>query len=158
MTLHHDIHDLWKRGQFGLQPVEVNQEGTGLTVVFHWLPDGRAWCSSQSMLTSPDLPKVSRPQATNPIQCWFMQTTRSGTRLTFTTENPSTHPLPSFRLLAMRWNISRLLLLSGMMTARIRDIYPVYDPTTSSEWTEDEDEDISDYAGVDNESDGHESD
>ena len=38
----------------------------------------------------------------------------SGDVFVFRTENPKTHPLPSFELLDMQWHLNRICLMSGV--------------------------------------------
>lgn len=66
----------------------------------------------------------------------------SGDIITITTEDPETHPLPSFELLQMQWVLNRLVAISGAADVTDEeldddgdasdDMYPLLEETLSS--------------------------
>lgn len=111
-------HDLWTRGIFALRPVEVSHDCTAIRVEFYWQPrptHGRF--DSVDLLEQPgsskglnhvDNSSLSRPDSNGNLT--FIQ---SGDVFTLMTDDPTTHPLPSFELLDMQWHLNRIVSMTG---------------------------------------------
>jgi hypothetical protein len=114
LCLNSFAHDLWTMGMFALRPVELRPDHTAITVEFHWQQR-----PSHGRFDSVDL--SARPGSSlnlsnvNGNRLFDENGTmiHSGMRFTFTTENPVTHPLPSFELLSMQWHLNRIVSMSG---------------------------------------------
>ncbi|RAH55195.1 hypothetical protein BO85DRAFT_461366 [Aspergillus piperis CBS 112811] len=63
----------------------------------------------------------------------------SGDILTFKTNDPNSHPLPSMELLDMQWVLDRVLALSGATYATDEELYPDFSSNEGSFWNSEED-------------------
>lgn len=66
-------------------------------------------------LLTPVSPRRSHPTPAERhlYNCYQNKEVRSGDVITLVTENPETHPLPSFELLEMQWILHRVAAISG---------------------------------------------
>ncbi|KAL2849267.1 hypothetical protein BJX68DRAFT_267119 [Aspergillus pseudodeflectus] len=107
------IHGLWGNGRFALKPISLSTDSKTLTVEFYWLHE----CPYEYRFlgTSPSSPASvdSTRRGTRHLDCQARRIVESGDRLTFTTEDPDTLPLPSMEILELQWILNRLVSLSG---------------------------------------------
>ncbi|XRM39714.1 hypothetical protein ABZX51_003059 [Aspergillus tubingensis] len=120
MCMSNLAHKLWETARFALNPLSISEDKKVLKVKFFWMPINKF---SESM-SSRDIPspfpdgRVSSIMVEGQLNAklFNIQTEkalRSGDILTFTTDDPVDHPLPSFELLTMQWALHRVLALSG---------------------------------------------
>lgn len=107
------MHDDWTHGVFALRPLSYTD--TKLTMEFNYLPDVNHRHFDQ-------VPLTQRPKDTRETFTPYGMTCPSGSTPTFlshgdivemTTDNPSTHPLPSYELLDMHWRLNKIVALSA---------------------------------------------
>ncbi|RAK90295.1 hypothetical protein BO79DRAFT_227213 [Aspergillus costaricaensis CBS 115574] len=126
-------HKLWKTARFALETA----------VQFYWLPV----YNYRSRIPATEVPRrMSRKLsgttvdgketmlfniATNKKLC-------SGDILTFKTNDPNSHPLPSMELLDMQWVLNRVLALSGATYATDEELYPDFSSNEGSFWDSEE--------------------
>ena len=108
------VHDLWGKARLALEPVEVAEDGTSLTVRFWWLP-GNKLVTNMPLCDPPCLPASLKGSPLN-AKLWNCDTDQpiySGQLVTLTTRDPVAMPLPSFELLNMQWMLNRIAALCG---------------------------------------------
>jgi hypothetical protein len=112
-----------------------------LDVKFHWLPQ-RGYSPAIDLTTSPASSKVSDSSAgTKLFHFPTEQKFHSGQKISLTTDDPVTRPLPSFELLEMQWVLHRLVAMSG--AAEIYDDFDNDDDNAMAlrdEWLQQEDD------------------
>lgn len=136
-------HKLWKKARFALKPLSLSEDRRSLQVQFYWLPV----YNYRSRIPATEVPRrMSRKLsgtavdgketmlfniATNKKLC-------SGEILTFKTNDPNSHPLPSMELLDMQWVLNRVLALSGATYATDEELYPDFSSNEGSFWDNEE--------------------
>jgi hypothetical protein len=118
ICLRSDLRSAWANGLFALRPVSVSDDKTEIEIEFHWQPRAGHATSDLVDVTKEPVPSKNVSSVENlvvvvsergnsflPIQ--------SGHRFKITTDNPLDHPLPSFDLLDMQWNFTRMLSMSA---------------------------------------------
>ncbi|PYH67557.1 HNH endonuclease signature motif containing protein [Aspergillus vadensis CBS 113365] len=136
-------HKLWKKARFALKPLSLSEDRRSLQVQFYWLPV----YNYRSRIPATEVPRrMSRKLsgttvdgketmlfniATNKKLC-------SGDILTFKTNDPNSHPLPSMELLDMQWVLNRVLALSGATYATDEELYPDFSSNEGSFWDSEE--------------------
>ncbi|GLA04645.1 hypothetical protein AnigIFM60653_004704 [Aspergillus niger] len=124
-------HKLWKKARFALKPLSLSEDRRSLEVQFYWLPV----CKYRSRVSATEVPsrfprKLSGTDVYGQETILFSIATDkklcSGDILTFTTNDPNGHPLPSMELLDMQWALNRVLALSGATYATDKELYDNY--------------------------------
>ncbi|OJJ72154.1 hypothetical protein ASPBRDRAFT_55379 [Aspergillus brasiliensis CBS 101740] len=121
-------HELWEKAVFALKPLSLSEDKRHLEVQFYWLPMNK-YRRTMSVTAVPEpFPRnLSSTNDTYKTVLWNMDTdTRvcSGDILTFKTDDPVGHPLPSMELLNMQWILHRVLALSGAANATEKELFP----------------------------------
>jgi hypothetical protein len=119
ICLRNDLRTAWANGLFALRPVFVSNDKTEIEVEFHWQPRARHATSdlidvTQEPLPSKDVSSVEGLVVVLPSRGNSFLPIQSGHRFKITTHNPVDHPLPSFDLLDMQWNFTRMLSMSAV--------------------------------------------
>ncbi|GKZ19500.1 hypothetical protein AbraCBS73388_004306 [Aspergillus brasiliensis] len=119
---------LWKKARFALKPLCLSEDRKSLQVQFYWLPvyQYRARVSATEIPSR--FPKHLSGTAVHGQETvlFSIATDRkvcSGDILTFTTNDPDGHPLPSMELLDLQWVLNRVLALSGATYATDKELY-----------------------------------
>lgn len=121
ICLDHATHDSWIRGSFALRPVAVSEDNKQLTVQFYW--QSKPLHSSFDKVEVLQAPDSSKGLIHGDGDMLYIHPdgnaeneyhVSSGDVFVFRTENPKTHPLPSFELLDMQWHLNRICLMSGV--------------------------------------------
>jgi hypothetical protein len=105
-------HGYWTKAYFALKLIHLSDDKKRLDVEFHWLRQHNH--SEIDILTVPQTSEglESGPKAkllrfpTDRIIC-------SGKKISLTTDDPVTRPLPHFALLEMQWILHRVAAMSG---------------------------------------------
>ncbi|KAJ6097378.1 hypothetical protein N7499_001752 [Penicillium canescens] len=118
ICLRSDLRSAWANGLFALRPVSVSDDESEIEIEFHWQPRAGHAASDLVDVTKEPVPSKNvssvedlvvvvseRGSSFLPIQ--------SGHRFKITTDNPLDHPLPSFDLLDMQWNFTRMVSMSA---------------------------------------------
>lgn len=114
-------HCMWNRGLFALRPIAQSEDNKELTIQFYWQPKPphvrydevdilQAPASSRGLDSRDELSLHKLLYNDEEVTA---QQIKSGDVFVLKTENPATHPLPSFDLLDMHWHLNRILNLSG---------------------------------------------
>ncbi|KAJ5775281.1 uncharacterized protein N7511_000292 [Penicillium nucicola] len=121
ICLRNDLRTAWVDGLFALRPVSVSDDKTEMEIEFHWQPRvGHATSDMVDVTKEPPpskdissvenllvvVPDQENKNSFHPIQ--------SGHRFKIKTHNPVDHPLPSFDLLDMQWNFTRIVSMSAV--------------------------------------------
>ncbi|PYH36864.1 uncharacterized protein BO87DRAFT_405094 [Aspergillus neoniger CBS 115656] len=120
MCMSNLAHKLWETARFALNPLSISEDEKVLKVKFFWMPINKF----SDAMSSRDVPSPFPDGCVSSImvegqlnaKLFNIQTEkalRSGDILTFKTDDPVDHPLPSFKLLSMQWALHRVLALSG---------------------------------------------
>lgn len=114
-------HCMWNRGLFALRPIAQSEDNKELTIQFHWQPKPPHMRFDEVDILQ--VPASSRDldgreglvlhRLLSNDEGVLEQQIKSGDVFVLKTENPATHPLPSFDLLDMHWHLNRILNLSG---------------------------------------------
>jgi hypothetical protein len=108
-----DAHGYWTKAYFALKPIQLSDDKQRLDVEFHWLPQYN-YSPHIDILTSPLSPERSDNRSN--IGLLHMTTHEifySGMKISLTTDDPVTRPLPHFALLEMQWILHRVTAMSG---------------------------------------------
>ena len=114
-------HDSWIRGSFALRPVAVSEDEKQLTAQFYW--QSKPLHSRFDQVEVLQAPPSSKGLIHGDGDMLYIHPegktedgyeVNSGDIFVFKTENPKTHPLPSFELLDMQWHMNRICLMSGV--------------------------------------------
>ncbi|GKZ38121.1 hypothetical protein AbraIFM66950_010091 [Aspergillus brasiliensis] len=120
--------ELWGKAVFALRPLSLSEDKRHLEVQFYWLPMNKyRRTMSVTAVPEPFPCNLSSTNDTYKTVLWNMATdTRvcSGDILTFKTDDPVGHPLPSMELLDMQWILHRVLALSGAANATNKELLP----------------------------------
>ncbi|KAE8159808.1 hypothetical protein BDV40DRAFT_290665 [Aspergillus tamarii] len=121
-------HKLWEKARFALKPLSLREDQKVLTVQFYWLPRN----SYSRKMPAIDIPgpfpsnlSSSKVGGRHSAKLFNISTDTkicSGDILTFETNDPINHPLPSMELLNMQWVLHRVLALSGAADANDEDL------------------------------------
>ncbi|KAL4956718.1 hypothetical protein BDW69DRAFT_70192 [Aspergillus filifer] len=118
MCLWASAHRMWGTAAFALKPLAVSDDKTEMTAVFYWLPKSlyARYAVLDDAPTVPD--KIKCVQDENLVMVDSLERLDgrrivSGDEMTFKTESPESHPLPSFEILEMQWFLTRAAALSG---------------------------------------------
>lgn len=100
---------------FALKPLELSCDRKSLNVQFFWLRRYKRvkWGVFPSVKPSFPGGLDGLPEDIRLWNCESMTPIRSGDVITLHTEDPDSHPLPSFALLEMQWVLHRTAALSG---------------------------------------------
>ena len=107
-----DAHVYWTKAYFALKPMELSEDKKRLDVEFHWLPKYNHTVTPERDILTP--PKS--PEGRADILLFDFsnkQEIRSGQKISLTTHDPETHPLPHPALLEMQWILHRLTAMSA---------------------------------------------
>ncbi|RDW81428.1 HNH endonuclease signature motif containing protein [Aspergillus mulundensis] len=134
------VKTLWDKARFGLKPIGPKEDGHALEVEFHWLP---MQMDRRIFVRIGEVPPKARPST---IKAKFRnietdEDIESGDRLLLRTPDPQRWPLPSMKLLSMRWTLDRLCALAGAAKEYDDDDQDHDDPMVEhvgSLWEEDE--------------------
>ncbi|KAJ9312472.1 hypothetical protein DTO271D3_7333 [Paecilomyces variotii] len=142
ICINSQAHELWNRGFFALKPISLSDDKKTLVLEFHWQPrPNHSQFDTVDILKCPGssegLDSVEDNDLTTRIgngnKRRFIKT---GDRFELRTDNPFTHPLPSWDLLDMQWRLTRVVSMSGAAD--------VYDDDDDN----DDDNSIDDAAGI----------
>ncbi|GLA61713.1 hypothetical protein AtubIFM55763_011054 [Aspergillus tubingensis] len=131
MCMSNLAHKLWETARFALNPLSISEDQKVMKVKFYWMPINKFSDNMPSRIVPTPFPdgRVSsivvkgRPNA----KLFNINTDialRSGDVLTFKTDDPVGHPLPSMELLSMQWALHRVLALSGAADATDEELDP----------------------------------
>ena len=146
-----EAHAYWTKSYFALQPIELSDDKKRLDVKFHWMP--RRKCSQVDLLTPPL--SFEGLEGGSHIGLFNLPSRReiySGDRISITTDDPKTRPLPDYGLLEMQWILHRVSAMSG--AAEIYDdfdddamvICNEWDPYGEAEWDSYKEDEWDSYA------------
>lgn len=130
MCLVNMAHKLWEKARFALKPLSLSEDQRALTVQFFWLPHYSYYAQMPSVKApSPFPPSLSTSIVDGqPAAMLVRLDTKSeicsGDNVTFKTDDPIGHPLPSMELLNMQWILHRVLALSGAADATDEELDP----------------------------------
>ncbi|GAB1206335.1 hypothetical protein APSETT445_005020 [Aspergillus pseudonomiae] len=123
-------HMLWEKARFALKPLSISENQRALTVQFFWLPTNLYFHEIPALEAPSPFPRDLSSSTVNgehSAKLYNIATDRklcSGDIITFETDNPVSHPLPSMELLEMQWVLHRVLALSGAADATDEDLDP----------------------------------
>jgi hypothetical protein len=109
-----NAHLFWGKAYFALQPIELSEDPTRLTVRFFWL-QFHDKSSEVTFIQRPTLPN-DLGEGPNSAKLWNDDTEnkiRSGDEFYITTDDPVERPLPSYALIEMQWFLHRVAAISG---------------------------------------------
>ncbi|PGH31964.1 hypothetical protein GX50_05229 [[Emmonsia] crescens] len=116
MCLRDDLHTRWTKGHFALRPVSLSEDKSKLVVELYWQP--KPSHTFRDMVNIVETPASSKDL--EGYQGRFLidvegspVSVKSGYSFTLTTNDPETHPLPSFSLLEMQWHLTRIVAMCG---------------------------------------------
>lgn len=121
-------HGFWAQGLFALKPLKVSEDRKEISVVFYWQPHnphGRfdAISPTQRPVSSAGAQGVDNNDLNRTAPDGRRVPIQSGDVFTFRTEDPISHPLPSFALLDMAWHLGRVVSMSAAATLFDQDQY-----------------------------------
>ncbi|KAJ6049682.1 uncharacterized protein N7446_006990, partial [Penicillium canescens] len=121
ITLSVQVHQWWDRAMIAFRPVWMNEDKAEMDVTFHWLP-----LCDQTQKRSEKVPISAHPYPSQ-RQGWTKgpsdrlrlfdvvteQVIRSGFIFRITTSSAEKRPLPSWELMSLKWNLSRIAAMQG---------------------------------------------
>ncbi|KAJ6072876.1 hypothetical protein N7467_010961 [Penicillium canescens] len=130
ITLSVQVHQWWDRAMIAFRPVWMNEDKTVMELAFHWLP-----LCDQTHKRSEKVPISAHPYPTQ-RQGWFegpsdrhrlwelgtKQLVCSGFIFSITTTSAEKRPLPSWELMSLKWNLSRIAAMQGAAEEEDSDI------------------------------------
>ncbi|KAB8276194.1 hypothetical protein BDV30DRAFT_236028 [Aspergillus minisclerotigenes] len=128
MCMANVAHKLWEKGRFALKPLSLSEDQKVLTVQFYWLPTNSGSKKMPAIETPAPFPGNLSSSTVNgqpSAKLYNIATDAklcSGHIITFKTDDPVGHPLPSMELLNMQWVLHRVLALSGAADATDEDL------------------------------------
>ena len=136
ITLTSTVHKLWESSRFALKSLDLSPDMKTLRVQFFWLPVNSFVKDSQYVAMT-DYPSWTNHHDASPLNCKLFNCLTekkicSGDTITIRTEDPVTHPLPSWDLLDMQWVLHKVVALSGAAEASEEDLYS--DDESSSDY------------------------
>lgn len=115
ITMAPDVHRMWSRGLFALKPISLSDDRKELLLQFFWQKsyDGIAKQTHLDLM----LPPVSQDVGQGLGDAYVLDRKigedifrfMTGDKFVITTNDPETHPLPSFDLLEMQWYVNRVV-------------------------------------------------
>jgi hypothetical protein len=122
ITLSVQVHQWWDHAMIAFRPVWMNGDKTVMELAFHWLP-----LCDRTQKRIDAVPIYAHPYP-NQRQGWIKgpsdghrlfdvgseQLIRSGFIFKITTTDPENLPLPSWELMNMKWNLSRIAAMQGV--------------------------------------------
>ncbi|KAG2017031.1 hypothetical protein GB937_005935 [Aspergillus fischeri] len=131
MCMSNLAHKLWKTARFALKPLSISDDQMVLEVKFYWMPINKFSHNMSSKTVPSPFPddhlssiKVDGKHNAKLFNIDEDKALLSGDVLTFKTDDPVGHPLPSVELLNMQWALHRVLALSGAADATDEDLDP----------------------------------
>jgi hypothetical protein len=106
-----DAHAYWTKAYFALKPIQLSNDKKRLDMEFHWTPQYN-YSSEIDVLISP----LSSGDSRSNIGLFDITTDQrfhSGKKISLTTDDPVTRPLPHLALLEMQWILHRITAMSG---------------------------------------------
>ncbi|KAB8251112.1 hypothetical protein BDV35DRAFT_388501 [Aspergillus flavus] len=135
--------NLWGKARFALKPLSISEDQKVLKVQFYWLPRHSYSREMPAIRTPSPFPgnlSSSTVNGQHSAKLFNIATDTklcSGDIITFETNDPVGHPLPSMELLNMQWVLHRVLALSGVANATDEDLEPEsYQEDTESDTEE----------------------
>ncbi|KAF3893061.1 HNHc domain-containing protein [Trichophyton interdigitale] len=116
LCLSPNMHRWHSKGLLGLQPVEISEDKSRLTLRFYWLPQHQ-FSRNVDLSARPDIPCDLNGLEMD-FKAWNAITERkirSGDEIILTTSDPQNLPLPDWDLLELQWTLQRLAALSGVV-------------------------------------------
>ncbi|KAH8434159.1 uncharacterized protein LDX57_011797 [Aspergillus melleus] len=115
ISLSPNLYHIWSKGLCAFKPISVSADQKELEIEFHWLPrEAHGPLDDvnldQTPLSSAGLEGVDGAY----LHAFKGPLIKTGDRFLLTTENPETHPLPSFPLLEMSFKLSWIVSLSAV--------------------------------------------
>ncbi|KAH7355110.1 hypothetical protein BKA65DRAFT_234125 [Rhexocercosporidium sp. MPI-PUGE-AT-0058] len=119
ITLSKDAHCLWNRGAYALKPISISDDKTILRVQLFWQKKQPDMQAAMSLLT---IPLSTENLNQNEGAFDHGQTIlydeggnriKSGDIFDLKTDDPTTKPLPSFKLLELQWFLTRVIGMAG---------------------------------------------
>lgn len=107
------VHTYWGNARFALKPIYLAPDRKSLVVEFYWMPIPPRQPRTL-LMTRPELP--SDLSSAGNLKLWNHSTEVkicSGQKITLTTHDPDSHPLPSMALLEMQWILQRIAAMCG---------------------------------------------
>lgn len=124
-------YKLWETARFALNPLSISEDQKVMKVKFYWMPINKlsdAMSSREVPCPFPDGSlssiKVEGKLNAKLFNIDTEKALRSGDVLTFKTDDPVGHPLPSMELLKMQWALHRVLAPSGAADATDEELDP----------------------------------
>lgn len=122
ITFRSDIHKLWNTGHFALKPVDISTDMRTLIVEFYWQARKEKEMPIRMHLT--ELPwstegatdfniKPNNDFEQRDSASSQRKPLRSGDKLTLTTSDPESMPLPSMKILELQWFLTRIVGMAG---------------------------------------------
>ncbi|KAB8239522.1 HNH endonuclease signature motif containing protein [Aspergillus alliaceus] len=131
MCMSNLAHKLWETARFALKPLSISEDQRVLKVKFYWMSINKFSDNMSSKKAPSPFPdgrlssiKVEGKHNAKLFNINTEKALRSGDVLTFKTDDPVGHPLPSMELLNMQWALHRVLALSGAADATVEDLDP----------------------------------
>ncbi|KAF5861057.1 hypothetical protein ETB97_000746 [Aspergillus alliaceus] len=131
MCMSNLAHKLWETARFALKPLSISEDQRVLKVKFYWMSINKFSDNMSSKKAPSPFPdgrlssiKVEDKHNAKLFNINTEKALRSGDVLTFKTDDPVGHPLPSMELLNMQWALHRVLALSGAADATVEDLDP----------------------------------
>ncbi|EGE07031.1 hypothetical protein TEQG_05864 [Trichophyton equinum CBS 127.97] len=136
LCLSPNMHRWHSKGLLGLQPVEISEDKSRLTLRFYWLPQHQ-FSRNVDLSARPDVPCDLNGLEMD-FKAWNAITERkirSGDEIILTTSDPQNLPLPNWDLLELQWKLQRLASLSGAVDINPQEYSD--DDSDGVEWEED---------------------
>ncbi|EFE31052.1 uncharacterized protein ARB_02246 [Trichophyton benhamiae CBS 112371] len=136
LCLSPNMHRWHSKGLFGLQPVEISEDKSRLTLKFYWLPQHQ-FSRNVDLSARPNIPCDLNGLEMD-FKAWNAITERkirSGDEIILTTSDPQNLPLPDWDLLELQWTLQRLASLSGAADINPQEYSD--DDSDGVEWEED---------------------
>lgn len=113
VTLSCDVHALWNRGAFALQPISLSGDKTTLEVRFFWQKKQGDMTTINLLDTPFSTRDLDRNNKDRLFDVETGITIHSGDIFTFQTDDPILRPLPSFALLELQFFLTRIAGMTG---------------------------------------------
>jgi hypothetical protein len=107
-----DAYAYWTKAYFALKPIQLSDDKKCLDVEFHWISQYNH-SSEIDILTSPLSSEGSGGRCVGLFDIITGQRFYSGKKISLTTDDPVTRPLPHLALLEMQWILHRMTAMSG---------------------------------------------
>lgn len=125
MLLNSLAHQYWDAALCAFRPLSVNSDKTEMELAFHWLPEAREKTWRYQLVPTIEHPYPEKPQGfklgprekdDGGVSIYYYPTDQvmpSGTKFKITTPDPVKLPLPSMKLLELKWHLSRIAAMQG---------------------------------------------